>query len=239
MAIKISGTTVIDDSRNLTNLGSPLTVDQGGTGVTSKTGTGNVVLSNNAILSSPNLGAVGNITITGGSTDQYLQTDGAGNLSFADVAAGGASLCATTLCCACPVLNLADGNYFKVRATSNTHIDITGSGDSLTIDYLANKHTSLSVPSNFQTDIANGNTIPDLAVNNRYLIQYNKIGSEWIGTTQHLGYYPSKETKTPVSASFYGNYVAPCSGGRYKLNVRKYDSLLYGDRCWQRSSRDR
>ena len=34
MAIKISGTTVIDDSRNLTNLGSALTVAQGGTGAT-------------------------------------------------------------------------------------------------------------------------------------------------------------------------------------------------------------
>ena len=35
MAIKISGTTVIDDSRNITNLGSALTVAQGGTGLTS------------------------------------------------------------------------------------------------------------------------------------------------------------------------------------------------------------
>jgi hypothetical protein len=35
MAIKISGTTVIDDSRNITNLGSALTVAQGGTGITS------------------------------------------------------------------------------------------------------------------------------------------------------------------------------------------------------------
>lgn len=34
MAIKVSGTTVIDDSRNITNLGTPLAVDQGGTGIT-------------------------------------------------------------------------------------------------------------------------------------------------------------------------------------------------------------
>ena len=34
MAIKISGTTVIDDSRNITNLGSALTLSQGGTGAT-------------------------------------------------------------------------------------------------------------------------------------------------------------------------------------------------------------
>ena len=45
MAIKVSGTTVIDDSRNLTNLGSAITVAQGGTGVTTSTGSGSVVLS--------------------------------------------------------------------------------------------------------------------------------------------------------------------------------------------------
>lgn len=45
MAIKISGTTVIDDSRNITNLGSALTVAQGGTGATTLTAN-NVVLGN-------------------------------------------------------------------------------------------------------------------------------------------------------------------------------------------------
>jgi hypothetical protein len=47
MAIKISGTTVIDDSRNLTNLGSALTVAQGGTGLTA-VGTANQVLAVNS-----------------------------------------------------------------------------------------------------------------------------------------------------------------------------------------------
>ena len=94
MAIKVSGTTVIDDSRNLTNLGSPLTVTQGGTGVATATGNGNVVLSNSPTLSSPNLGAVGDITVTGGTTGQYLSTDGSGNLFFADVSAGGSAFSA-------------------------------------------------------------------------------------------------------------------------------------------------
>ena len=35
MALQVDGTTVIDDSRNITNLGSALTVAQGGTGITS------------------------------------------------------------------------------------------------------------------------------------------------------------------------------------------------------------
>ena len=204
MAIKISGTTVIDDSRNLTKLGSPLTVDQGGTGVTSKTGTGNVVLSNNAILSSPNLGAVGNITITGGSTDQYLQTDGAGNLSFADVASGGGyDVCATSFCsCACPVLNLAQGNYFKVRATSNTHLDVTGDGTSVAIDYLSNCYGVLNLPNSFITDGGGANNITNLAINNRYLLQYNKVGSQWIGSVEHVTYYPTCETRHTASRGY-------------------------------------
>ena len=36
------------------------------------------------------LGAVGNVKITGGSTNQYLKTDGTGNLSFAAVSGVGA-----------------------------------------------------------------------------------------------------------------------------------------------------
>jgi hypothetical protein len=46
MAIKIGGTTVIDDSRNLTNLGSAITAAQGGTGLTSPGTAGNVLTSN-------------------------------------------------------------------------------------------------------------------------------------------------------------------------------------------------
>ena len=38
MAIKISNTTVIDDTRNLVNLGSAITVAQGGTGATTVSG---------------------------------------------------------------------------------------------------------------------------------------------------------------------------------------------------------
>jgi len=53
MAIKISGTTVIDDSRNITNLASALTVAQGGTGVTTSTGTGATVRGTSPALTTP------------------------------------------------------------------------------------------------------------------------------------------------------------------------------------------
>ena len=46
MAIQINGTTVIDNSRVLTNLGAAITVAQGGTGVTASGTSGNVLISN-------------------------------------------------------------------------------------------------------------------------------------------------------------------------------------------------
>lgn len=64
--------------------------------------TGNVVIviDSNGNISTPdltvtgksNLGAVANITITGGSSGQVLTTDGAGNLSFSTPSSGGADL---------------------------------------------------------------------------------------------------------------------------------------------------
>jgi len=67
MAIKISGTTVINDSRVIENLSAALAVNMGGTGVTTSTGTGNTVLSTSPALSTP--------TITG-----YLETVTAGGV---------------------------------------------------------------------------------------------------------------------------------------------------------------
>jgi len=52
MAIKISGTTVIDDSRNITNLGSALTAAQGGTGLSASGTSGNVLTSNGSTWTS-------------------------------------------------------------------------------------------------------------------------------------------------------------------------------------------
>ena len=61
MAIKVGGTTVIDDSRaanvvSITGLTTALSVAQGGTGVTTSTGTTSVVLSNSPTLVTPALG---------------------------------------------------------------------------------------------------------------------------------------------------------------------------------------
>jgi hypothetical protein len=51
--------------------------------------TGNLSPGNLAVSGVANLGAVANVKISGGTTGQYLQTDGAGNLSWAAAAGGG------------------------------------------------------------------------------------------------------------------------------------------------------
>jgi hypothetical protein len=53
--------------------------------------TANVVVANLSVPSSANLGAVGNITITGGSANYVLSTDGTGNLSWVEQTGGGGS----------------------------------------------------------------------------------------------------------------------------------------------------
>jgi len=51
--------------------------------------TANVVVANLSVPSSANLGAVGNITITGGTANYVLSTDGTGNLSWVEQTGGG------------------------------------------------------------------------------------------------------------------------------------------------------
>ena len=171
------------------------------------------VVTANAVTAtaSANLGAIGNVTITGGSTGQYLCTDGAGNLGFETVAAGGYSICATAFCsCANPVLDLAQGNYFKIRATSNTTIGITGSGDALTIDYVANEFGYVSLPDSFNwtsddptINKQSGNTISQFVMNNQYRMEFNKVGSEWFGKICHIKYHPSCETRRQAPAKYF------------------------------------
>jgi len=52
--------------------------------------TANTVVANLSVPASANLGAVGNIIITGGSSGQYLQTNGAGGLTWASAGSSGA-----------------------------------------------------------------------------------------------------------------------------------------------------
>ena len=50
---------------------------------------GHVAAASLAVTGTTDLGAVSNVSITGGSSGQVLTTDGAGNLSFTTVSSGG------------------------------------------------------------------------------------------------------------------------------------------------------
>ena len=54
--------------------------------------TANVVVANLSVPATANLGAVGNITITGGSANYVLSTDGAGTLSWVAQSGGGGNV---------------------------------------------------------------------------------------------------------------------------------------------------
>lgn len=123
------------------------------------------------------------------------------------------SVCSTKFFqCAEPVLDTSAGTYFKIRATGNTNISVTGSATTVVLDYISNLHGSLSLPNSFKTQGYSGNTINDLVVNNRYRIEYSKIGSEYHGTLCHLEYYPSSQTRRMVS---FGQ--VPCHKARDRI----------------------
>ena len=91
---------------NITSVGSltGLTVSNA-TGVVDFTTTANVTL-----------GAVANLHISGGTSSQYLQTDGAGNLSWSTVTAGAAS-------------NIANGNSNVNIPSANGNVNISAVGN--------------------------------------------------------------------------------------------------------------
>lgn len=53
---------------------------------------GHVAAASLAVTGTTDLGDVGNVSITGGSSGQVLTTDGAGNLSFSTVSSGGGQM---------------------------------------------------------------------------------------------------------------------------------------------------
>jgi hypothetical protein len=113
-----------------------LTIDPDGSGNLVISGTTPVVMSN-SLTSNGNvafsgadisLGAVGNISITGGSTNQFLKTDGSGNLSWATPAGGGGggtSLTYTADVTPPGAANIADQWY---NTTTNTLYEYINDG---------------------------------------------------------------------------------------------------------------
>ena len=94
----------------------------------------NLSVANLSATTSANLGAVGNITITGGSSGQVLSTNGSGGLSFISVSSSGISNGNSNVNIA-----TANGNV-TVTAVGNTTLTVTGTG--------ANVSGTLSVSGN-------------------------------------------------------------------------------------------
>jgi len=118
---------------------------------------------NFANTSNVTLGAVGNVHVTGGTTGQYLQTDGAGNLSWASISVSSASISNGNSNVNIPSANgnvniSAEGNA-NVVVVNGTGITITGSIE--TTDYIhttgsANIDGLLTVSSSNSNDPTKG-----------------------------------------------------------------------------------
>ena len=110
MAIKVIGTTVIDDSRTLQNLGSALSVSNGGTGAGSFT-TNNLLVGN---------GTSAFLSVSSGSSGNVLTSDGTNWTSL--IASGGAltnKTLQTVTSAATTTINLNSGNVVDLTMAAN------------------------------------------------------------------------------------------------------------------------
>lgn len=188
-----------------------LTVGTGGTGNISATNiTGNIVtaaqtgitslgtltgLTSNGIVnfinsSNVSLGAVGNVKITGGSVGQYLQTDGTGNLVWADTSSSSVVYVPNSLSLTNGVY--VSGNLESIQTfgdyadTNGAYILTDGTGSApawyLDIDFISVSSFN-RVVMNINYTQSSGHTV--------YVQLYNNSTSAWdnIGTYTGLGSY--------------------------------------------------
>ena len=141
MAIKIAGTTVVDDSRNITN------------------------------IVGASLGAVGNLTVTGGSSGQILSTNGSGGLSFTSNAptattAGSATTAGTVTTAAQPnitsvgsLTGLTVNGQFNLKELNETAVALGNTGTAKTIDLTQGTVFTATLTGNCTFTISNPNAV--------------------------------------------------------------------------------
>ena len=142
--------------------------------------TSNITVSNNA-----NLGNVGNVIITGGSSGYVLSTNGSGNLNWVAQSSGGSS----NISNGNSNVNIATANgnvTISVAGTSNV-VNVTGSNVFVTANIIptANITYDLGTSTNRFRDLyLSGNTInlgnSNLSANGTQLILTNPLGGEFI-----------------------------------------------------------
>ena len=108
--------------------------------------TGNFSPSNLVVGTSANLGAVGNVTITGGSSGQVLSTDGTGVLSWTDQTGGGGSSPASPIAKVDVFTADGSGNTYTVSSTPANEDQLT-----VNIDGVLQLHSSFSLSGNVVT----------------------------------------------------------------------------------------
>jgi len=107
----------------------------------------NISVANLSATTSANLGNVGNITITGGSSGQVLSTNGSGGLSFISVSSSGISNGNSNVNIA-----TANGNV-TITSAGNTTMTITGTGANVsgTLSISGNSNLGNSAVANYFT----------------------------------------------------------------------------------------
>ena len=119
----VAGTVYTNAQPNITSVGTLTSLD-----VTANISGGNISTTGIAnlgtlvVTGTSNLGAIGNVTITGGTSGQFLSTNGSGGLSFVSVSSSGISNGTSNI--NIPTVN---GNV-NITSAGNTTMVITGTG---------------------------------------------------------------------------------------------------------------
>jgi ribosomal 30S subunit maturation factor RimM len=111
--------------------------------------TGNITVNNHS-----NLGSVSNITITGGNANYVIQTDGQGNLSWANISVAG-GIANGTSNISIPVAN---GNI-DITSNGNTTLTVTPEGANVQGNFAVSKHSNLGAIGNITITGGNANYV--------------------------------------------------------------------------------
>lgn len=160
-------------------------------------GSGSVVISKMEVSGKTNLNSVSNVTITGGSSGQFLQTDGAGNLSFASFAVEAGS-------------SIVNGtSNVSVALNSNVTVSVAGNANVLTITGTgANISGTANVSGNVNVGNLGASTVVASTANVGTLsLSGYEITST--GTNQNISLNPNGTGNVDVNTSYVINVKDP------------------------------
>jgi len=171
--------------------------------VVASTFTGNIVATNSA-----NLGAVGNLIITGGSANYVLSTDGTGNLSWVAQTGGGGTYGNSNVAAYLPTYtgNLTAGNAnISGSLVANTITTGTGSGNISGANYVVANYFTGTLTTAAQPNITSVGNLTTLTVTGNVSANY------FIGNGSQLTGLPASYSNANVAAylpTYTGNLTA-------------------------------